>query len=1748
MSTIVTERVITPSMSSQVNIALDQLDKHQLVEAERSLLKILSDIQPETKDRDQHIIKSMVGLGDISFKRSRHARGNVLEWHWRCLQALGFYHSSLRHCEQKIHSGTFENKLHHWLQEEQSKIKLHFDKVEQMVLKSVQKHLLGISSETKHVRNMALDRVIDLSWLDMLQKYCKDRQRHQADNLAENSNDTESEKDSIEEIKEKEDKMEKDAKPESDTKSKINFGKIQKAVQKLARQISHEVRYRQKMGLSPHNLEHTIDINKIQEDSDEEEEVFPEATMPETTKSSSPKRDTKSERSSPKRSKSGVEPEYNWQEDRFDSTVKYTVRGERETLPFEPEKSARMPITGEPLLVNKRKRSVEDRLPVVLTIWEAYRQPLPSTNMTLPISQHRQETFEELSPVAEVVRLPSPQWRTAEFPAYSEPITEESVIFALSRILIKMTHQWREDKRIKAANEVLKYAVGVLKHVPPQEYPDKYLAEALTLLGSMKCKLGDIIGGTQLMEKAIKIYEDSGEVEAIYHIANVWFEMGDVFIAGQMDDGALYDLIMKSVREGLENEDGGELHIPDSDSDSSDDEDDSKTEQNYYVGVQEAVDCYTEAISILKQIPKGNNQNQLYAEVQTKLGDCSIMVGNYDKAVECYEEAMRVCKHSVGSDSLPNNAHALLMMGMTNYVLGNYPKAVRMFETAHLIQQHLHGTDTKSFGMAFNFTMMGISNYLMKQHHKCIVWCLKAFEMYTNIYRHNLAKAEEQKVWFIANTLYYLGYSYNMINMHDKALYYLEMSQYLLMKADEKCVKQLVKTLKVMADVYSTTDEHDKALSLYNEAYDYSMSIGDESSGIALQNQLLNRIAGVHVTTKQYGDAAVYLEQALDHQKNVESGIKGDLITIMFQLGVTYMLAGDLDRAIDCFTECLESYQEIDGSPDGGMSQTLCNLATLNHVKSCMQDEQEDILHFENLCEHYFEEAYKLEPEGSIGAKYANYLYQQGMYADALEVLLPMLRKSFHADINTVCYRGVEQAILPEQLQLEVDDMDEAVLNLKIFCNFIAVLCFRQLRLNKDADDCMMLMFDLVMTSQTTLNLSMLAYAMMEMDLYPEAAQAFYDVACISEDQSLAMTNMRLCCMTWVYVVYMKAVVSWYDYCQSFVTKENLRKVEEADREKRKVEMSNVKERKVITRQKSPVRKAIRDSGYYGTRVESIMEKYKRDLKTGLEHTEHAQTRKSWSGSELSDGGYKSTDTLASSESKDELFRDLEEQGTPRDVIKSALNRHKKDMVAMRASESTEDLHRFASVSTLVDRSFESQQNLNDEETWQTFEETVETPNAILQSESLRDLRPVGSGEEWRDKESFMSESQSMKELRYTHMEAPHLDTTDETEEWITEEETVETPAAILTSMNSSNESQTSVIEKPVSPTRYRPHTRPQDFLSTQSLPTSPDYNLNMDKSSYEEAVTPTNDPGFEPPSQYVKSPSHISVTSYYAEPESHEHNTYSKSPVKETKYQSYSQIYTSTPKKQEESPTESWKTEETVDTPIELLEILSKQGLRAAEEAYSALAPEEQQKIMNSVSDVDETWTTEEEVVETPLAVLEHVRKSSSGTERTESESSYSNQGYYGYKQSSLSSQTHDSERTSTSEAPQSDNYSYSRYSSYGRRDRIQSPTEEQSWTTTEETVTTPSEIIDMIKNKSATDNSSSRFQYGTDSYSSVNRYGYSDNRRYGNSWEPTVESMNQTNRRHLERGDSADIWESSEETVETPAAILQALRAAQH
>lgn len=1126
------------SMAGLVEQGHAMLNKHRLSDAEEFFHKTLERNTEPLEPRYKYYVMALLGLGEVYWKRGRSVRQIDLEWQRMYLLALSAHHKAVECC-QKASLELHDNKAVTWFNEQKHKAVSQHHALEDHLVQTMHEKVLQQerinkyfgpknqssedSSDIKDQRSDKESKYLNLDWLKKIEKHYKEKCATQRFLRSE----------SKEEIIMDE---EPPIIPMPPKPKRVNFEKVQIAIQKLVKHINEMGTYKIHPKMTPEEKLLLVSPYTSRYDLFKD---FTRALGVDDSDSHSSYRGSESGDSSPQLmldADDGATEECQTLTSEKDKrkVIEHPAPGvERFPISwYTAEASSYTPSNlshshSAPYLSTERSLSDSSDIELkngVLTIWRRYESELPKPK---PFVAYKLHAYEEFSPITEVVAtalLCSNENEDKEnceenkLPEQS-PVSEASVSLSMALTLCSMADKLRDSNRLQEAIEVYKHSLGILhSHSGPKRAFLTHMASILQRLGVVKVAMGDFAGGSQLLEECIILLENSDDREKYLKIAQVWLELGKACMADEFKAATLNEKIMLTVKDTLQSLEV--KHEPSEISDDvSEDDDDSECGDSYSVCIQEATTFFQNALSILRNCrSRASGYSKLLVDVLIHLGDCLIMNGNFDSAILYYEEALKMFKSYVGAASIESNAHVMSMLATANFLLCNYPKAISLYECANVMYQHLYGEkELVNFDMAFALTMIGISYHCMTHYHRCIQWCLKAFEAYTVLFKDKTHSLKVLDRWFITETLYTLGFSYSTLNFHDNSMFYLDLAHKMLEGIADVDIKQDVKILKVMADEFATLENNEKALEYYNEALNKSMILGDEQSATALQNQLLNRMAGIHINTKDYSTAAEYLKQALDYQKNVQHTIQFDMIDMLRKLGVTYTLSGDIDKAIDCYTECVEELSDKSGLYKSDLVQILGNLGTLYHVKACIQDSNEEMIELLLSAEQHYQEALDIDPASTVCVQYANYLYQQAQAGDALLTMLPYVHIHSNKDDSILTYHGVEQAVLPEHIQQDVDDVDELSIDTPVFAKFLALLCYKQLHLTKDADDCLLSLVHTVDNSAVSLNHSMLAYALMEMELFGEAALSFRDAALRKRHNELETNNCWLAIATEVY-------------------------------------------------------------------------------------------------------------------------------------------------------------------------------------------------------------------------------------------------------------------------------------------------------------------------------------------------------------------------------------------------------------------------------------------------------------------------------------------------------------------------------------------------------------------------------------------------------------------------------------------------------
>lgn len=669
-------------------------------------------------------------------------------------------------------------------------------------------------------------------------------------------------------------------------------------------------------------------------------------------------------------------------------------------------------------------------------------------------------------------------------------------------------------------------------------------AQTVKKLGMLKIKLGDVSSGIQLLQTAIRSYRDVGDEASNGDIALALVEIGDSHTIEKWDSESIFDHVIDVIREAFDKEslvDGPLSSKSNNDPEESDCKSPSKEmSQSFCSSTQEAILCYEEAIDILENLPLGDVLNStVYARAITRLGDSHFIQKEYNEALFCYEKAQTLFRVASGRSALIQHGHVLCMLGTTSFMLHLYPKAAMVFECAYRMLKHAFRGEYP-YKMALLLSLLGLATYKLQHYHKCISWCFRAYEIYMDLFKDNLTSLPRQKLWIACQTLYILGNSYNVLNLHEKAIHYLTLGRSIMTVASHTDRRQYMRVLQVLGDCYFAQYDYKTALTFYNEAlqdfegealqliraHQNIAELNQSSDDKGFHNQLLSRSADAHLHMQEYKDAFGLLAQVSNIQDDLEDDIKGDLVTTLHQLGNMHSMAGDADQAIQSYKDCVEIYQEVHGDLGPEMSIILGNLATMCYVKACTSEDTEEELEMTIAAEQNFQDAIALENNLSVLVKYSSFLYSQGNYDDAIMYLQDALKQAQEEQL--IGYSGLEKVTLPEVLQDEVDYQSEVSFPARPLIHYLLMVSHKAIGEMKVAEDHLLLLMKEVMKGDNPVMHSLVGYALMDMGMFKDAAEFFAIAFHMKEDYHLATDNYCTCLGIMVLHTLQKSVENIY--------------------------------------------------------------------------------------------------------------------------------------------------------------------------------------------------------------------------------------------------------------------------------------------------------------------------------------------------------------------------------------------------------------------------------------------------------------------------------------------------------------------------------------------------------------------------------------------------------------------------------------------
>ncbi|XP_062595209.1 uncharacterized protein LOC134256547 [Saccostrea cucullata] len=1057
----------SPTLNSMLSVALEMLHTSRLDDAENQLLRLYQRMQEKPEDNTRILVQCLSNLSDICVRRSRMCRSNQMEWQWLVMHAIALLQYTVEICDSEIEATT-DNQDVEWFQEYRQTMITKCKPLEDSFNRALYNCLKHEGRKFMDpFRSFSLPNTPTMPNRLGLFPLASSHQFYINPGLNYKYSSTlnKEKRETVDDISVGLDWLSKFYRYCNDRLQTKNLGDIYNKLFKKRSRVD--------------SLRHEDDTESVVSDS---------------------------------------AGSLDW--DHSD------LQGIDELETEEPEES---PVTEQTFALAVAECDMEQNG------WDFFlneRKNCKFTSVVQVASQNQNDT-EKLENRA-ISKTKENENEVKEKEIIS-PLHEHSIKHTLAKSYARLAEKMLSEGDLDKAEVLFEQVLNIIEEIHDGTAGMlRFGAKISKFLGTIKSKQGKTAEGLEYLNTALKTYRDLQDNASNYEIAVALLELGNGYSVGKSNDDGVFEDAIAAICEFFE-KDLSDENMSSSSSSGKSDTVNSRTAEEEE-NIEEAIHCYREALSLLDAYGS-ENQMDVVAKSTMRLGDCYFMQKDYDRALECYEKSLALFHSSstLGRESMIEHAHVTCMVGVCSFMLHMYPRAVSTFDLALHLIKYAYGL-TSTFIHALLLSMMGITYYKMKNYHKCVTMCYQGFEIFCSIYGEKLPMLPKRKFWLVCQILYVMGNSYNILNLHQKAVKYLTVARTLMMACKMRERRQFMRVLQVLGDCYFAQYDYKTALQFYNEALEYGdcesqvsfdevfdpNAIGDN---MTMHNQLVSKSAEAHISMQQYQNAVHYLEQAHDMQEDMGNDIKEDLIHTLTQLGQMHSSAGDVEQAIDSFNESLEVYREIhDGKLGKEMCSTLGNLATMCYVKACLCEEIDSELEMILTTEQHFQDAMALDLNPSVCVKYANFLYSQANYDDAIMYLEDALGIEGVEDASDITYGGLEKVTLPDCLQDEVDSQEEVVLSPTVLARYLLILSHKAMHQSESA---MRALIDLqadVLDRDIPIFYSVLGYAMMEMSLFEEAMWCFSCAVDIESDYRLALDNYSLCLCIYLYKTFIKGI------------------------------------------------------------------------------------------------------------------------------------------------------------------------------------------------------------------------------------------------------------------------------------------------------------------------------------------------------------------------------------------------------------------------------------------------------------------------------------------------------------------------------------------------------------------------------------------------------------------------------------------------
>jgi len=257
---------------------------------------------------------------------------------------------------------------------------------------------------------------------------------------------------------------------------------------------------------------------------------------------------------------------------------------------------------------------------------------------------------------------------------------------------------------------------------------------------------------------------------------------------------------------------------------------------------QKALSCHEESLKIAKK--NGNKEG-----ISSSLGNLGFVYWNlcdYQKAISYYKKVLKIHKESENKEGI---GYAFINLGLVYDDLGDYYKAISYQKKSLEIAKGIG--DKESIGKIFN--NLGVTYKRLGNYQKAVSYYEESLQIQKEIGNRN----------GIAMNFCNLGLVYDALGDYQKAISYSEKA--LKIQKEIRYKKGIGDSLIAIGVVYQHLGDYQKAISFYEEALKIKREIGNKK-GIGMT---LGNIGVIYADLGDYQKALSYYKKAAKIKKKI---------------------------------------------------------------------------------------------------------------------------------------------------------------------------------------------------------------------------------------------------------------------------------------------------------------------------------------------------------------------------------------------------------------------------------------------------------------------------------------------------------------------------------------------------------------------------------------------------------------------------------------------------------------------------------------------------------------------------------------------------------------------------------------------------------------------------------------------------------------------------------------------------------------